>query len=85
MQGRCLYTDKWCTSLQLTHTLFKKKTDLVGAIRRNRNGIPQIVRDQMLQRDEFISMQNKTGVVALKWKDKMDIYTLSTKHDASEW
>ncbi|VDL71720.1 unnamed protein product [Nippostrongylus brasiliensis] len=28
MQGRCLCTGNWYTSLQLAHTLLKKKTDL---------------------------------------------------------
>ncbi|KAK5969766.1 PiggyBac transposable element-derived protein 4, partial [Trichostrongylus colubriformis] len=82
MQGRCLCTDNWYTSLPLAHTLLRKKTDMVGTIARNRKGIPQILRDKKLQRGEFIYQQNLKGVLVLKWRDKRDIHMMSTKHDA---
>ncbi|PIO64329.1 hypothetical protein TELCIR_14047 [Teladorsagia circumcincta] len=37
-QGTCLYTDNWYTSLALAHQHLKKRTDLVGTLRRNRKG-----------------------------------------------
>ena len=83
MQGCCLCTDNWYTSLSLAHSLLKKKTDMVGTPRRNRKSIPQILRDRKLQRGEFIYKQNLKGVLVLKWQDKKDIHMMSTKHDAS--
>lgn len=76
-------SDNWYTSLPLAHNLLKSKIDLVGTLGRNRKGIPQMVRDKKLQRGEFIYKQNSKGVPVLKWRDKKEIYMLSTKHDAS--
>lgn len=34
--GRTVYTDNWCTSVNLAHQLFDNYTHLVGILRNNR-------------------------------------------------
>ncbi|WKY06417.1 hypothetical protein Q1695_006534 [Nippostrongylus brasiliensis] len=83
VQGRILCTDNWYTSMPLAHNLLKNKTDMIGTLRRNRKGVPQIIRDIKLQKGEVVNKQNLKRVLVLKWKDKKDILMMSIKHDAS--
>ncbi|KAK5981374.1 hypothetical protein GCK32_004169 [Trichostrongylus colubriformis] len=71
-QGRCFC---WYTSLQLAHRLLKKRTDLVGTLRRNQKGVPQVVKDRKLERGEFFYQLVQKWLHVMKWRDR-------TKHDA---
>lgn len=79
-KGHTLATDNWYTSLELAYNLLEHNTHLVGTIRKNRKGLPQNVVQAKLQKGEFIAMENEDGITVLKWKDKRDVYMLSTKH-----
>uniref|UniRef100_A0A7I4XYC1 DDE_Tnp_1_7 domain-containing protein n=1 Tax=Haemonchus contortus TaxID=6289 RepID=A0A7I4XYC1_HAECO len=81
-QGRCLCTDNWYTRLPLAHRPLKKRTDLVGTLRRNSKGLPSAMKDKKLKRGEIFYQQNQRGVLILKWRDRRIIHMLSTKHDA---
>ncbi|VDL83170.1 unnamed protein product, partial [Nippostrongylus brasiliensis] len=82
-QGRHLCTDNWYTSIPLARTLIKRKTNLVGTLRRNRKGIPSQVKEKKLKRGESCSQQDRNGIMVMKWKDKREIFMLSTSHDNS--
>jgi hypothetical protein len=39
--GRTVVTDNWYTSIELAEKLLRRKTHLVGTLRKNRKGIPK--------------------------------------------
>ena len=82
-QGRDLCTDNWYTSMPLANSLLARSTNLIGTIRKNRKGIPLALKDRKLKRGEVFFLQNNKGILLLKWKDRRDIFMLSTKHDGS--
>ncbi|XP_076765045.1 uncharacterized protein LOC143432157 [Xylocopa sonorina] len=52
----------------------------LGTLRRDRKGIPVDVKLKKLKQGELIVMQNKKGIMVLKWKNKRDIFMPSMKH-----
>ncbi|CAF4947421.1 unnamed protein product [Pieris macdunnoughi] len=79
-KGHTLATDNWYTSLELAYQLLEKQTHLIGTLRKNRRGLPKAVIDSKLQKGETMAMENEDGITVLKWKDKRDVFMLSTKH-----
>ena len=79
--GRSLYTDNVYISILLTKQLVAQNTCLIGALRKNKVGVPKDVVYKKLKRGEQISRQNGTGIVILKSEDKRDVLMLSIKHD----
>jgi len=55
---------------------------LVGTLRANRKSNPKDVTQKKLKRGEVISMRSFSNILVLKWKDKRDLYMLSTKHNS---
>lgn len=49
-------------------------------MRQNRKGLPKAVVDSKLKPVERIAMENEREICVLKWKDKIDVLMLSTKH-----
>ncbi|KIH44577.1 hypothetical protein ANCDUO_25397 [Ancylostoma duodenale] len=82
-EGRQLCTDNWYSSVPLVRKLLKRKTHLIGTLRRNRKGIPTQLKDRKLKRGQMYYQQSRSGILVLKWKDKRDLLMISTKHDAS--
>lgn len=80
-EGRTIVTDNFYTSLELATDLLKKKTHLVGTIRKNRKGLPKNVVTARLKKGEIIGKENNTGIVVMKWKDQRDVLALSTYHN----
>lgn len=78
--GRTLYTDNYYTSVSLAHKLLDRKTHLVGTLRANRRLNCKEVVHKQLSKGQTIAKESNTGIVQLKWKDKRDVLTLSTKH-----
>lgn len=78
-RGRILYTDNFYTSMELAHKLLDRKTYLTGTLRSNRQQNCREVVDKRLSKGEFIARESNTGVVMMKWKDKRDVLTLSTR------
>jgi len=78
--GRTIVTDNFYTSVSLAERLLERETHLVGTMRKNRKGIPLEVVKAKIKKCEIIGKENKNGLVFSKWKDKRDVYTLSTCH-----
>ena len=81
-KGYHLYTDNWYTSLPLYKYLHRQRTLACGTIRSNRKGFPEQVKSAQLRRDEQIAYRSDE-LLAVKFKDKKDVYMLSTIHDDS--
>ncbi|KAJ8938122.1 hypothetical protein NQ314_011596 [Rhamnusium bicolor] len=78
--GRTLFTDNWYTSVGLARKLATRGTHLVGTLRSNRKCNPKNVITASLNRGQIFSMKSDDGITVLKWKDKRDVFMLSTKH-----
>ena len=79
-KGHHLYVDNWYTSPALFERLHRKKIGACGTVRKNRKGLPSLANG--LKKGE--SQYSHTNVLlALKWKDKRDVYMLSTIHSPS--
>ena len=81
-KGYHLYTDNWYTSLPLYKYLHRQGTLACGTIRSNRKGFPEQVKNAKLRKDEQIACRSDE-LLALKFKDKKDVFMLSTIHDDS--
>ena len=81
-KGYHLYTDNWYTSLPLYKYLHRHGTLACGTIRNNRKGFPERVKNAKLQKDEQIACRSDE-LLAVKFKDKKDVYMLTTIHDDS--
>lgn len=79
-EGRLVITDNWYTSLELATYLYKRKTNLLGTIRKNRRGLPTDLAKQNLKKVQLVAKQNDY-ITMMKWKDQRDVYILSTCHD----
>ena len=81
-KGYHLYTDNWYTSLPLYRYLHLQGTLASGTIRNYRKGFPEQAKSAKLRRDEQIACRSDE-LLALKFKDKKDVYMLRTIHDHS--
>ncbi|XP_045765134.1 piggyBac transposable element-derived protein 4-like [Maniola jurtina] len=79
-KGHTLYTDNWYTSVDLARQLIDQETHLVGTIRKNRRQLPKDVVTAKLRKGDFAAAESFDGITMMKWKDKRDVYVLSTKH-----
>lgn len=57
------------------------KTRLIGTMRKNRKGLPSEVVKAKIKKEDIFSKENKNGLAFAKWKDKRNVYTLSTCHN----
>ncbi|CAK9813113.1 PiggyBac transposable element-derived protein 4 [Anthophora plagiata] len=80
-KGCCIITDNYYTSLELASILLTRNTDIYGTVRQNRKHIPAAIKTEKLKRGEKIAFQDR-NICILKWKDKKDVVTLSTIHNA---
>lgn len=81
-KGYRLYTDNFYTSPTLADALVDNETELVGTVRITRVDVPKIIKETKLKKGETVAVYRKKSVV-LKWKDKKDVFVLSTMHDDS--
>lgn len=77
-----VYMDNYYNSVQLAASLYGNKTKVVGTLRKNRRGNPKFVVEKKLKKGESIFAINK-NILVQKWKDKREVLTISTKHNAS--
>ena len=75
-KGHTICTDNWYTLLNLAEKLITIHTHLVGTLRKNRRGNPKQVVSQKLKRGEVIARENEKSVTVLKWKDKIDMFSM---------
>lgn len=81
-RGHHVYFDNYYNSPQLLQFLGERKTYGCGTVRKNRRGLPLAVTNAKLKKGEIV-FRRKNQLLALKWKDKRDVYILSSLHKAN--
>lgn len=56
-----------------------RKTHLLGTIRKNRKGLPAHVTQKQIDKGQVIGKESLDGIVVGKWKDKREVYFLTTR------
>jgi len=79
-EGQTIFTDNFYTSVPLVEKMLSKNTHLVGTLRKNRRFLPKTVFEKKIKKGEIFGLENNSGVVVSKFKDKRDIYLLCTRH-----
>jgi hypothetical protein len=79
-QGYCVIIDNWFSSPDLFHELCSKQTDVIGTLHQNRKGVPAEIKSAKLQNGERVSVYTDRLMI-MKWKDKKNIFLISTTHD----
>ena len=68
-------------SYEITSCLLQNKTDSVGTLPRDRKHLPKAVTDKNLKLkvgERKVRYQSETGIMCTRWKDKKDVFTMST-------
>ncbi|XP_033359529.1 piggyBac transposable element-derived protein 4-like [Bombus vosnesenskii] len=78
-KGHTLITDNWYTSPRLYTLLHEHKTNAFGTVRKNRSEMPRM--EESLKKGE-ICYRSTNNLLAMKWRDKKDVWMLSTVHAA---
>ena len=79
-KGHIVYMDNWFTSPILFELLESKGTGAVGTVRKNRKHYPKF--PAIKKKGEMATMHTDT-MLALSWKDKQQVYMLSTAHSGT--
>lgn len=82
-KGYTLFLDNWYSSPNLFLKLHRQKTNVIWTVRKNRKNMPQDMQKHILKKGEFV-WRCCNNLIALRWKDKRDVYMLSTKHKTVE-
>lgn len=82
-KGYTLCIDNWYSSPALFLSLHKQKTNVIGTVRKNRKNMPKDLPINKLKLGEHVQ-KTCNGLLALRWKDKRDVYMLTTKHASVE-
>lgn len=82
-KGYCLTMDNFYNSPQLADLLIGKKTDVYGTLRVSRKEVPKELKNKKLKKGEIIGFQ-RGKVAVMKWKDKKDVFLISTIHSISK-
>ena len=81
-QGYKVYVDNFYTSLWLFISLYEQGTLACGTVRTNRKGLPKAAITKKLDRgDAVFKIEKHTGLIFVHWKDKRDVFCLSSFHD----
>lgn len=81
--GHTLFLDNWYSSPNLFQKLQSIKTNIIGTVRFNRKNMPKELAAAKLKQSDVI-LRSCNGILVAKWKDKKDIYLMSTKHKKIE-
>lgn len=82
-KGYTLFLDNWYSSPDLFLTLHQKKTNVIGTVRKNRKNMPKDFPQRILKKGECV-WRCCNNLIALRWKDRRDVYMISTKHESVE-
>lgn len=78
--GHQLFIDNWYTSLKLLVNLMTKNTSACGTVRRDRGEFPSsFTKTKLKNRGDTIHL-SYNNILALRYKDKSDVFFLSTMH-----
>ena len=78
-KGHHLFIDNYYCEPKICATLASQATMVCGTVRKNRKQMPTDLANQQLRKGEM-DFRRKGRVVCCKWKDKKDVFTLSTMH-----
>ena len=78
-RGHELYMDRYYTSVRLFQDLYLQKTVAVGTCMTNRRGLPKDLIKRKLAKGD-VAASRHGSILALKWRDKREVFMLSTKH-----
>jgi len=79
-KGHTLCMDNYYNSIPLTKYLLDNKTNIVGIWRKNRKENPKEIINANFKKGEAVYAENG-NINVLKWRDKRDIFMVSTKHN----
>ena len=80
--GHHVYFDNYYNSHDLIDLLPKRKMHACGTVRKNRKSLPLTVTQGKLKQGETVFC-HKNNLLALKWRDKREVYILSGLHKAT--
>ena len=81
--GHHLYVDNFYTSPYLFKDLLEAGTLACGMVKNNKKGFPVALRENLEHNESAVLKSNLTEghMTAVYWKDKRDVFALSTMHD----
>lgn len=79
-EGRSVWMDNWYTSCRLYDYLYHQKTHACGTVRSNR--VPKQIKDVKLQVGAISSLRCGP-MLCMKYRDKKDVFMMTTQHDES--
>ena len=81
--GHHVYFDNYCNSPELLTLLEARRTLGCGTVRKDRKSLPSSISSCRLKPGQVI-FRRKGNLLALKWKDKREVYVLSAFHKANQ-
>ena len=83
-KGYQLFFDNVYTSLGLLKDLLIRKTFACGTVRVNRGEFPSSFKTAKLKPGTSLYIKNENNILAVHWKDKRDVFVMSSFHGNSE-
>jgi hypothetical protein len=80
-KGHTVYVDQFYTRVPLAEELATAHNGLIGTIMKSRKGLPKALKEAKIKKGEQVFCQKK-NVLALLWRDKRDVWMLSSRHTA---
>ena len=78
-RGHCVYIDNWHTSIEICNVLNNNTTDVIGNLRRDRKCLPDaFVKKKLKQGETVVQYEHKMGLAITHWKDKRDVFMITT-------
>ena len=83
-KGHHVYFDNYYTSPDLFRQLLRETTYACGTVRQNRKGLPEALKEAKIKSGQSVWRRSDDALLALKWKDKKDVFMLSSIHKANQ-
>lgn len=77
-RGHKLFIDNWYSLPSLANYLHTRKTNVTGAARKNRKGMPTLSTKLKVGQTES---QYTKNMLVIRWKDRRDIFMLTTQFE----
>lgn len=74
------YIDNWYSSVEWAEKLNSENTHVVGTLRAYRRGNSRDVISKKLKKGDIFAQKSKSNIFVMKWRDKRDLYLITTKH-----
>ena len=82
LRNHHVYADNFFSSYDLAKDLMDADTYYCGTVQINRKSLPQQIRKPKLQQYESIKWTaENSNIMVCRWKDKRDVYTISTNNN----